>query len=167
MGRTGAALIALALLSMTALHSQSAPAVRRAVLERGADSVKGLPFFPPNAIAALTGAYDLAGSLAPASASGGRQEASVWYSRETIVLGSAWKRVDLGFVASAGQVAYSLAGGRGSVLALKGGKYTLFFELADDPKTRAFIAAFDRKFQAFFFNANSDAELSFPAYVDY
>jgi hypothetical protein len=137
----------------------------RAVLIRGADSVKGMPFFPPNAITALYGIYSLGGSVssldgAPAP---GEPQAAVWFTREAVVLGGAWSRIDVGSVA-----AYSRAEASGTVLSLKGAQYYLFFELpVYGPAEEAFILAFERKFLVFFDNAATDAELSFPAYVDY
>jgi hypothetical protein len=134
---------------------------RRSLLVRGADAVRGLPFFSPNAIAALSGSYALS-AAAPARALVG-----VWYTREPLVLGAAWKRADIGGVSG-----YALARGSGSALLVRNARYALFFEPpsgtgSDDPALRAFIKAFDRKFLAFFDNAATDAELSFPAYVDY
>jgi hypothetical protein len=132
---------------------------RRAMLVSGADSVRGLPFFSPNAIAALTGVY----SSDAAAAVSATSRITLWYTREAVVLGSAWKRLDLG-----GSAAYSLARDSGSALCLKGARYALFFVLpVDDAANRAFILAFNRKFLVFFENAPTDAELSFPAYVDY
>jgi hypothetical protein len=136
-----------------------AEASRRAMLVRGADSARGLPFFGPNAIAALSGAYRLV-------AGGG--EAVVWYTRDSVVLGPEWKRTSLGGVEGSQPEARVLARARGIAVALEGEKYSLFFELASDaPSWRAFAFAFDRKFRGFFDAATSDAELSFPAYVDY
>jgi hypothetical protein len=73
--------------------------------------------------------------------------------------------------------AYVLSASGGDVLALRsGGRYTLFFRpekaagttaRLGDERMKAFIKAFSRKFLAFFENAASDAELSFPAFVDY
>jgi hypothetical protein len=142
-----------------------APSGRQAFLVRGADAVKGLPFFPPNAIAALTGAYSpdvREGNSADRSA-----EIAVWFTSEALVLGSSWKRADF-----PGHDAFVLARPQGPVLVLKGTSYYLFFELpsgaaSDDSRHRAFIQAFDRKFQVFFGNAATESELSFPAYVDY
>jgi hypothetical protein len=172
LARRAVALVSLCFLAGAALGAQNGdPAVRRAMLVRGADSVKGLPFFPPNAIAALAGAYSLAGPASPGSAAlpPGKGGAAVWYSRESLVFGPAWKRADASLGASPGEAAYSLARDSGLVLALKVGKYALFFELppGDDARSRSFVQAFDRKFRVFFESAASDAELSFPAYVDY
>jgi hypothetical protein len=133
----------------------------RAFLVIGADRVLGLPFFSPNAIQALTGAY----ALAPNSPT-----LTLWYTREAVVLDSTWKSFDLG----EGR-AYVLPESGGEVLALRADRYTLFFEPdtaagaagLDDERTKAFIRAFSRKFLSFFENAASDAELSFPAFVDY
>jgi hypothetical protein len=84
-------------------------------------------------------------------------------------LGGTWKRAT-GF----GDSAFLLARSQGEVLVMKTARYHLFFELPTQPGTaaadqdrRAFIRAFDRKFSAFFDNAANDAELSFPAFVDY
>ena len=171
------AFVGLAALAQGAAAQGTAP--RRAVLLRGADAVKGLPFFPPNAIAALTGAYvpaRPASAGGPARAGGVAQsggaeppapETAVWFSREVIVLSTAWKRVDSGVAGFPDESAYALARGSLTVLALKSAKYTLFFELSDEGGGREFARAFDRKFRSFFDNAASDAELSFPAYVDY
>jgi hypothetical protein len=172
LARTILAFASFSLCAWAALGAQGGdPAARRAMLVRGADSVKGLPFFPPNAIAALAGAYSLSGPASPGAAAEppGKGEAAVWYSRESLVFGLAWKRADASLGASSGEAAYSLARDSGLVLALKVGKYALFFELppGDDARSRAFVQAFDRKFRVFFESAASDAELSFPAYVDY
>ncbi len=165
MRRTSVAFTALSLLAFAALAlaqdkaaSSGAASLRRAILVRGASSVKGLPFFPPNAMAALSGAYS------PHGAADAADEIPVWYTREAVVLGGAWKRATL-----AGYSAFSLERPRGSVLALRAPRYSLFFELpaALDSGGRAFITAFDRKFQAFFENAATEAELSFPAFVEY
>jgi hypothetical protein len=134
-----------------------ASSAQRALLVRGADPVKGLPFFPPNAIPALEGAYSLGGG-----AKG--PELAVWYTRESLILGGAWKRAEVG-----GLPAFVLARSEGNVVVLRSAQYYLFFELPSggDSRWRAFIPAFDRKFLVFFENAASDAELSFPAYIDY
>jgi hypothetical protein len=176
--RTAAALLAFALLGAAAGGAEG-PSPRRALLLRGADAVIGLPFFLPNAIAALSGAYALdrpAPSDASSPASKAGSEVAVWYTRESLVFAPEWKRVEQGAAGSTGVVAYSLARADGTVLAVKTGKYSLFFELPSgglapeasvDSRFAAFVAAFEKKFQAFFVNAASDAELSFPAYVDY
>jgi hypothetical protein len=169
MRRTSVAVAAFAFLALAALAlaqdkaassggASAAASPRRAILVRGASSVKGLPFFPPNAMAALSGAYR------PQGAADAADEVSVWYTREAVVLGGAWKRAAL-----AGYAAFSLERPRGPVLALRTPSYSLFFELpaALDSGERAFITAFDRKFPAFFENAATAAELSFPAYVEY
>jgi hypothetical protein len=147
----------------------AAAAPRRAVLLRGADAVKGLPFFAPNAIAALSGLYDLDKPAATGSADADARiaQVAVWYSRESIVFAPTWKRVDSRGAFSNADAAYSLERGGLTVLALKSEGYTLFFELSDNPRATDFARAFSAKFPIFFHNAASDAELSFPAYVDY
>jgi hypothetical protein len=176
--------LALVVLALALVSGTAVAAPRRAVLLRGADAVKGLPFFAPNAIAALSGLYALEtpaatgasdsgagaapGQAAPGpTAPGPAAQVAVWYSRESIVFAPAWKRVDSRGVAAYADAAYSLARGEGTVLALKSEGYTLFFEITGDPKATDFARAFSGKFPIFFRNAASDAELSFPAYVDY
>jgi len=143
----------------------------RAFLLRGPDVVKGLPFFPPNVLRALAGAYslDAPSALEPARDASRAGELKLWYTREALVLGSAWKRAE-----AYGGGAYLMGRGGGSVLLLRAEGYYLFFELPgaapsapEELKRRAFVRAFDRKFLSFFKNAGSDAELSFPAFVDY
>ena len=176
--RTRACLVSvIALLVVAGVGSQTSSSfARRALLVRGADSVRGLPFFSTNALAALSGAYSLDGPAANGGAklSAAVPEAAVWYTREALVFGGAWKREDLG-----GTAVLVLSRPGASVIALKASRYCLFFEFpsatgsvttdrgAADARRRAFIKAFDRKFLAFFENAAADAELSFPAYVDY
>jgi hypothetical protein len=170
--RTSIALAALVIAGGALFGAGGAAAPRRAVLLRGADAVKGLPFFPPNAIAALSGAYvpnrpAPAGGSSAAGAAPGLPETAVWYSREFLVLSPAWKRVDSLSVGFPDEAAYALARGSLTILAIRAPKYTLFFELSDEGGGREFARAFDRKFRSFFDNAAGDAELSFPAYVDY
>ena len=171
----GAIALAVAFLAVAAslpAQVEAAPAgaspaseTRRAILVRGAFAVKGLPFFPPNALPALTGIYGPdTGSTSPASR---QDEISVWYTPEALVLGGTWKRTDIG-----GPEAYLIERPQGPVIVLKSAGYYLFFELPagtspDDKDRASFARAFDRKFLVFFTNAATDAELSFPAYVDY
>jgi hypothetical protein len=163
------ALVLLALAARWTAPAQAArlpaPNARQAFLVRGADPIKGLPFFPPNAISALTGASR------PEAREGGAADRSaeiiVWYTNETLVLGSSWKRADF-----PGHDVLAFDRTQGPVLVLKGASYYLFFELpagaaSNDPRHRAFILAFDRKFQVLVGNAATQSDLSFPAYVDY
>lgn len=163
------ALLVCALSLIAAFHCLASPsggpsASRRAYLILGADRIKGLPFFSPNAIPALSGAYEL--GAAPTVP--GAPTLELWYTRETVVLGPAWKS----FGAVGGR-AYLLSSGGAGVLALRADRYTLFFRAAegslrlDDARAASFVEAFSRKFLSFFENASSDAELSFPAFVDY
>jgi hypothetical protein len=141
----------------------------RALLVRGADPVRGLPFFAPNALPGLIGAYSMGGPASQTKVPPAAPELSIWYTREPLVLGSSWRRDE-----TYGSGAFLLARPQDQVLVLKAPGYYLFFELTDlsgaapsDQGRRAFIRAFVRKFSAFFQSAASDAELSFPAYVDY
>lgn len=158
----------LALLALVQLLAFAQTPVRRALLISGADPVKGLPFFPPNALASLVGAYDLALPAPPGSLSSPSTLTEVWYTRESLVLGPAWKRSD-------GTLPQALVLDRpqGPVYCLAGEGYRLFLEPPNgsgggaEAAWRAFVPAFERKFQAFFLSAATDAELSFPAFVDY
>lgn len=175
--RPTSAAIAFALIALTARLAPSAPAdapiagSQRSILVRGAYPVRGLPFFAANALPALVGDYSPAAAGSPgagaASPAAPADVVTVWFTREALVLGSSWKRTSFG-----GLAAYVLTRGQGAVLGLEPGAYYLFFVLPagsapDDPGRIAFAKAFDRKFSAFFDNAPTDAELSFPAYVDY
>jgi len=147
----------------------------RAILSRGTEAVRGLPFFSPNAIPALRAEYLLAPADAqPADAATavgrGRTEplVRVWSTREPLVFGQAWAR-DL---ESQSDTRRALLLGRpeGPVLALLEGGYVLLFELpagADAAAYRSFALALDRRFAIFFDHAPSDADLSFPASVDF
>ena len=158
-------------LSPEAASAGAAPP-RREILVRGADPVKGLPFFHPNALSALVGLYlpeSAAAGASPigdstrAGSAGPEEGITVWYTSEALVLEGSWKRTDMG-----GSEAYLLAGPRDPVIVLRLPSHYLFFELPATTRTGgAFVRAFDRKFSAFFANAATPAELSFPAFVDY
>jgi len=186
-----AALAALAILACASAAAQpSKPGSgARALLSRGAEPVRGLPFFSPNAIPSLRAEYILfaAGSLPSDAAqaidpSRGEALVRVWCTRERLVLGPVWAAISLGAAR-----ALSLERAEGPALALVGGRYTLIFEspeAREEEKAQpgqaarsgpsrldlrslgAFALAFESKFSAFFDRAASDAELSFPAYVD-
>lgn len=155
----------------------SATAVaQRAILVDGAFAVKGLPFFPPNALSALTGTYrtDSGQGSVPSTAQSSRaspgskaDDISVWFTRETLVMDGSWRQTETG-----GSASYVLARPQGPVIVQKSARFYLFFEFPagvspDDRRGLSFISAFDRKFLVFFANAATDEELSFPAYVDY
>jgi hypothetical protein len=125
-----------------------------AVLLRGPEARRGLPFFGGNAIPCLAGLYAVGDVRVP-----------VWSCRDPLYLGAAWKPLKI-----EGRLAASwlLEGKEGPVLALAGRGYTLFLEApGDSPPLRRFALAFERRFSTFFANAPSDAELSFPAFVDF
>jgi len=127
----------------------------RALLLRGPEPRKGLPFFSPNAIPALVGEYEVSTALV-----------RVWSSRSPLSFGKSWESIPIKLPASLR--ALRLARDGGPVIALAGPDYSLFFELpADTPAFRSFLAAFERRFAFFFEGAPTDAELSFPAYLDY
>jgi len=127
----------------------------RALLLRGPEPRKGLPFFSPNAIPALVGEYEVSTALV-----------RVWSSRSPLSFGKSWESIPIKLPASLR--ALRLARDGGPVIALAGPGYSLFFELPEDtPAFRSFLAAFERRFAFFFEGAPTDAELSFPAYLDY
>ena len=163
--------VALAGLARPALSAASpasgTPA--RAILAKGPDASRGLPFFSANAIPSLRVEYLIvpAGAI-PANAAEavapGRADpvVRVWYTRERLVLGATWKVVELG-----GRRARLLERVEGPVIALISERYALLFELpADSPSLRGFATTLERRFAIFFDNAPTDAELSFPAIVD-
>lgn len=163
MRRRRAAITAvLALATLGALAAPgAAQTAQRIFLVRGADAVRGLPFFPPNAIHALVGVYSIGGATSAKAT-----ETKVWYTRESLVLGASWKRADF-----PGYDAFVLTRPQGSVLVVRTSAFHLFFEAptgtsTSDPGLRSFAKAFDRKFTVFFENVPTDAELSFPAYVE-
>jgi hypothetical protein len=122
-------------------------------LLRGPEAVHGLPFFGPNALPALRGEYGL-----------GRTVLKVWSCRERLVFGSSWKPVEAD--SRPGLRAWRQDGERGPVLALVSAGYALFFELPEEGQAfHRFALAMESRFQVFFENAGSDAELSFPAFV--
>ncbi len=164
MALSGAPRLALSLVVLLAMATggaraqtpppaSSKPASAR--LLKGPTAVRGLPFFGQNAIAALSGEYAV-----------GQRRVKVWSCRSPVFYSPAWKptQTDLG----ASTRAFLLARPEGPVLAFSAGSFTLFVELpADSPSLRRFSVALERRFAVFFVNAASDAELSFPAFVEY
>jgi hypothetical protein len=143
----------------------------RAVLTRGPDSLRGLPFFAPNAIPSLRAEYLIVSvERAPEDAASAvdpvrdEPQVRVWFTREPVVLSGEWKATNSG-----GRRAWVLARAEGlPVLALVNERYALFLELPqDDSRMRAFAAALERRFTIFFENAPSDADLSLPAFVEF
>jgi len=134
-----------------------APAAIRspARLLSGPAALRGLPFFAPNAIRVLRGEYDL-----------GSFRVTLWYTRDALIFGDAWKIQPAG---RGGQAkSWLLERPEGPVLAIAESGYSLFVELPlDSASLRRFAWALDEKFRAFFLNAPTDAELSFPAFVDF
>jgi hypothetical protein len=178
-GRASIAFAAFACaLSLLQAAAQAAgnPAVKKtAVLLRGTYPLRGLPFFGPNAIQSLYGEYHLGIEARDAAAAARaviedeeKHKASrvaVWYTREPLVISAEdWKPT----ASSALRVLAQPDRPSGSVLFVKGGGYSLFFECnTDNAELRSFALALNRKFAVFFNNASSDAELSFPALVEY
>jgi hypothetical protein len=178
-GRAFAVAIALLVLAgrapAAAAPAAAAPAAAApaAILLKGAIAERGIPFFGPNAIRALYGEYllgksalDAASAVGAAESAPGKDDpriARLWYTRESVVLSSAWKAS--GAYGAGSRV---LDRPEGPAVFLKGGGYSLFLELASDsPEARSFAQALNRKFAVFFRNASSDAELSFPSTVEY
>ncbi len=157
-----AALLALGLLALglgpaspgAAAPGAPSPQAAIARLIKGPYPAKGLPFFETNALPALQGEYSLA-----------QGSCRVWSCRAPLVFGGEWKSQGR---AEAGQAALRLLSTPSSVvLALSGDGYTLFFEApSDSPTLRTFAYAMEKRFRGFFAAAPTDAELSFPAFVD-
>jgi hypothetical protein len=180
-GRAFAAAIAILLVAgRMPVPAQSAPAAAAkaaaapaAILLKGAIAERGLPFFGPNAIRALYGEYllgeraqDAASAVGAAESAPGKDDprlVRLWYTRESVVLSSAWKASS-----AYGAGSRVLDRPEGPAVHLKGEGYSLFLELrSESPEARSFAPALNRKFAVFFRNASSDAELSFPSTVEY
>jgi len=170
-----AAVAVLFLAAGAAAQSSGARAAKSSgLLVRGPFSERGLPFFGANAIPVLRGEYlvgakaeDAASAVGAASAEGSASSAgptTVWYTREGVVLSSAWQAIP----GSANASLRLLAQPEGEVLYVRGEGYSLFVRAPKaDAAARSFALALNRRFAVFFNSASSDAELSFPAVVEY
>jgi hypothetical protein len=128
----------------------------RALLSSGPDLLHGLPFFGPNAIAGLGGEYLVGAEAIP-----------LWFTRVTLSYGGAWKEGG-GFPVVAGAREYSLTTSGRSVIAWKYARYSLIISFpSETAELRRFASALLLRFAFFFENAATDAELSFPATVEY
>ncbi len=128
----------------------------RGLLAEGPARVGGLPFFPSNATPALSGTYLV-----------GPDRITFWFTRSALFFSESWK--DHPALASATGVPSSLLvlDGR-QVFALRWKDHCLFLSApAGRELSRAFIVAFVRRFSFFYGTAATDAELSFPAAVDF
>lgn len=142
----------------------------RGVLTRGPENLRGLPFFSPNAIPVLRAEYLIVpAAQAPKDAASAVDSARdeilvrVWFTREAVVLGRDWIQASVG----ERRIWLLPRPGERPVLALLDSRYAFIFELpADSPTLRSFAIALERRFDIFFRNAPSDAELSLPAFVD-
>lgn len=167
--RTGVLILSLALalslacpcgLAAQAAQTAAATGAAEAVssparLLSGPAALRGLPFFAPNAIRVLRGEYDL-----------GPFRVVIWYTREALVFGGSWKAQPSGRGGEA--KSWLLEAASGPVLAIAEPGYSLFVELSrDSAPLRRFAWALDEKFRVFFLNAPTDAEISFPAFVDF
>lgn len=128
-------------------------------LESGPEFVRGLPFFAQNAIAALVGRYSVGGD-----------SVRVYSCRGEVFFGPEWSSLPASdsFGLSAGLRCLIRDRETKPVLALRAARYTLFIELPRyAPPLLRFSFAFADKFAPFFSNADTDAELSFPAFIDF
>jgi hypothetical protein len=128
-------------------------------LESGPESVKGLPFFGQNAIAALAGRYSV-----------GEDPVRVYCCRGEVFFGPEWSPLPASDSAGLPAGLRCLVRDREAnpVLALRAARYTLFIELPRYSQALLrFSFAFADKFAPFFSNADTDAELSFPAFIDF
>lgn len=131
----------------------------RAVLARGTEPARGLPFFGPNAIEGLYGRYELA--LEP---NGARYAVELWYTRAPLVLPSAWTRADCA-AAPRGSLSSS---GEGSVSwYLPGEGYALLVRFPSEyPDPCRFAAVLAERFAFFRRYAPDEAAVSFPAILE-
>lgn len=132
---------------------------RTARLESGPEAVKGLPFFSPNAIAALRGRYSV-----------GAESAQVYSCRAEVFLGPEWSPLTAPDSSGLGSGLRCFVRDREAapVLAIRAARYTLFIGLPRyAPELLIFSFALAEKFSPFFSNAATDAELSFPAFIDF
>ncbi|MEI6385252.1 MAG: hypothetical protein WCQ50_01365 [Spirochaetota bacterium] len=128
----------------------------RGLLAEGPARVGGLPFFPSNATPALSGSYLVASD-----------RITFWFTRSTLYFSPAWK--DSPNLATAtGVPASVLVQGERQVLALRWKDHSLFLSAPSGRELpRAFVVALVRRFSFFYGSVTSDAELSFPAAVDF
>jgi len=126
-----------------------------ALLVRGPDRVRGIPFFSPNAIPALRGSYLI-----------GTETVDLWFTRDPLVFGPDWSPAASWATGSKG---FAADGGAGVLdLALPSPTWTVIFRLPSSGATmHRFVAAFVERFGFFLDNARLDADISFPATVSY
>ncbi|HUW42579.1 MAG TPA: hypothetical protein VMV90_16365 [Rectinemataceae bacterium] len=148
----------------------------RAILVSGPLAFRGLPFFSPNALSGLVGEYALAppavGAQGPAAAGSGggvpvlrTLTARVWFTHEPLYFGARWTRGALGrytVYSSTDQVTSSV------ILAFTSDRYELLVELPSGTTAfHRFAMALADRFALFFSESATDADISFPAFVDY
>jgi hypothetical protein len=137
--------------------------VGRAILIHGPETLRGLPFFSPNAIPALGASYLLADKAI-----------RVWYTREALWFSDEWHAIPEPSGPGIKQV-LRRDDARLGVIVLRTQRFSLFLSLPDGtgtgagigPEFRRFSAGLVSRFAFFFDNAATDAELSFPATIDF
>ena len=135
------------------------------------DWAPGNALLRPDAGESLTAPYvgqriTLLAQCAAGSYLVGRETIPVWYTREALQFNAAWR--EQATLAVPGSRARVLAEGGRFVVAWKYPLYAIIVALpSDTAESRRFATAFLLRFLYFFENAATDAELSFPASVDY
>jgi hypothetical protein len=130
----------------------------QAILESGPTAVRGLPFFPPNVLAADRGEY-----LA------GQQRVEVYFTREPLVLPAGWRK------APCGQEALLRLDGeeRPTFCYVEpvepgDGGYALFLSFAsEDFPWCAWTQAFLQRLRSLLTFSQGPAEVPFPAVLEY
>jgi hypothetical protein len=140
-----------------------------ALLIRGSERVRGLPFLGQNALDALTGSYALR------DADGSIMELDLWYCAEPLIIPADWGRracpgLPPAFALRAAPQAPALGGIRDGheVLVLETESYRLFVSLPIGFGAACrFAAALSERFDWFRRYAALPSDLSFPALLEY
>jgi hypothetical protein len=140
-----------------------------ALLIRGSERVRGLPFLGQNALAALTGSYALR------DGDGSIVELDLWYCDEPLIIPADWVRracpgLPAAFTLRAAPPGSSLSGIREGyeAWALETDSYRLFVSLpAGFGAACRFAAALSERFDWFRRYATLPSDRSFPALLEY
>jgi hypothetical protein len=133
-----------------------------AVLAEGSRIVVGLPGFGRNALPALYGEYAIT------VADGVRVRVPVWFTREVLVLPSAWKKAPCRSMTAGFSALYAPAEADGSALwTLSTSDYHLFVSVPKEMSDPcAFMSKFSDRFSFFYRYAAQQEDISFPAILE-
>ncbi|HAE23618.1 MAG TPA: hypothetical protein DCG47_15060 [Spirochaetaceae bacterium] len=140
-----------------------------ALLIRGSERERGLPFLGQNALETLTGRYALSDE------NGGALELDVWYCAEALIIPASWSAractgLPAGLTLRAAPPEPALGGvAKGRVLwVLEASSYRIFISLPDGfADSCRFAAALGERFDWFRRYAALPSDLSFPALLEY